>query len=133
MKFAGNGRLNRRDLNRFFGKKKARPDEECWRMDAFLVNTMSGCGWDLKWVHDLCLFLKEYNIPNSKIQSWFAQHDEKDPTWVVVEKQNDKVVWTWFKSSRQLGPWVTLDEDCPVTFKLVPREGGGCTKELIEV
>ena len=133
MKFAGNGRLNRRELNWMYGKKIGRPDEECWRMDAFLVNTMSGCSWDLKYFGDLLVFMKEYGVTPAHFRSWFALHNEDDPTWVVVEKQNEKVVWTWFKHSRQMGPWVAIGEDCPVTHKLVPCEGGGYTKELIEV
>jgi len=133
MKFAGNARLNRHNLNSAFGKKNKRPDEECFRMDAFLVNTLTGCGLDVKDFYDVFKFMVEYGVTPAHFRRWFALHDEKDPTWVVVEKQNEKTLWTWFKHSCQVGPWVALDEDCPVTFKLVPREGGGYTKELIEV
>jgi hypothetical protein len=125
VKFAGNGRLKRTHLNHVFGKKVARPDEECWAMERFLVSTVGGCDWnDIRCIGDLGQFMKEFGVTPVHFQRWFAQHDEKDPTWVVIEKQDGKPVWTWFKASRQMGPWVAIGEECPLTFKLVKNENG---------
>ena len=130
-------RLDRRFLSRMFGKKNARPDAECWALENFLRDTLAGCDVGLQsgnfyidgpW--DVCAFNKTVGMTRGLWQAWFA---DRENGWPVVEKQNDVYVWTWFKSSRQMGNWVRLEEDCPVIYKLVKREDGkGFNKVLIE-
>lgn len=123
MKFAGRGRVNRRDLNWLFGKKTGRPDAECWVLEKFLVNTIMGNS-ECKDITDVKIFMHEYGIKPTHWRKWFASHNPDDLYWVVVETQMGETVWTYFKHSRQMGAWVSLDEECVITFKLVPRGGG---------
>ena len=128
VKYAGNGRLDRRLLNRCFGQKNARPDAECWDLEAFVVNTMSGCGWDCRSGYDLLMFCKEFDItlyarPNIWFR-WFAGSAPKEDKWAVVEKRDGVPMWCWFQKSMMLGEWVTLDQDCVVTKKIVPFKNG---------
>ena len=115
-KFAGNGRINRHNLNWIYGKKLNRPDDECWELEAFLIDTMCGCSWELKGMHDVFYFGKEFGITRHHWRKWFIAHNPEDEHWVVVEKQKGETVWSYFKNFRQTGPWVSLDEDCPITI-----------------
>ena len=124
VKYAGNGRLDRRVLNRGFGQTNARPDDECWELEALIINTMSGCGWDCKGVYDFLMFSKEFNIPWSV---WRHVREGSVPTGgksAVFEKRDGVPMWTWFEKSMQIAEWVAVDQDCPVTKKLVPFKNG---------
>ena len=116
MKFAGNGRINRHNLDWLYGKKNDRPDDECWELEAFLINTMRGCGWDMRGMRDVFCFSKEFGIHKHHWRKWFIAHNPEDEHWVVVDKQMGETVWTYYKSNRQMGPLVSLDEDCPITI-----------------
>ena len=124
MKYAGKGALNRGLLNSLFGRKVRRPDAECWELEGFVANTMSGCGWRLRYVDELLEFDREFDILPGKWKSWHENSDPEDGKWVVIEKQDGKAVWTWFHKDLQVGAWVGITEPCPVTKTLVPTKNG---------
>jgi hypothetical protein len=129
--------LNRGDLNWIFGKKTGRPDAECWEMQNWLRDTIAGSDVGLSGYFyiqgfgDVAEFMRTCGITQEVLRKWFAQR--RGSYWVVVEKQNDAYVWSWFTHSRQMGEWKPIGEDCPIIYKLVPREDGkGSNKVLIE-
>ena len=142
VKYAGNCRLGRRFLNRIFGRVNKRPDAECWVLERFVLGTVEGCDVDCS------ISLQERNflgVPDGgnvlrfhketgaghMWQHWF---EHKANGWPVVEKQGDRMVWTWFRRSRQMGDWVALGQSCPLVYQLVEREDGkGFNKVRIEL
>ena len=79
---------------------------------------------------DLYAFNAKCGVTPEIWQRWFA---EKQNGWPVVEQQQGAYVWTWFQSSRQMGPWVSVREPSPIIYKLVRREDGkGFNKVLVE-
>ena len=132
-KFAGKGPLTRGQLNWLFGRKVGRPDKECWALTNFVVNTMSGHGWRMRHISELCEFSKEYGFSQRTHvmwRKWYAQanHQEgqtvEECAWPVCERRGDAVVWTWFKHSMQVADWVPITDDCPFTKTLVPFKNG---------
>ena len=120
-------KLNRRDLNRFFGKKVGRPDDECWEMENWLSNTIAGTdvprdNYYVESYLDVFAFMKTCGVTPAMLQKWFAER--RIHVWVVIEKQNDDYVWCWFMKSRQISDWKPLGEDSPILYKLVPNESG---------
>ena len=135
MKYAGNSRLNRQTLNRVFGRKVGRPDEECFELDAFIVNTMCGCGWDVRDSRDVHMFNMEFGNSSVDWRRWFAGYSaalERDAKlWVVVEKQNGTPVWTWFERGLRVGEWTPIGQDTEVTMRVVPfKEGSPYNKTI---
>ena len=124
MKFAGNGRINRRDLNWLFGRKIGRPDNECWSFHAFVANTMMANSHVMNNIHDVKIFMNEYGITPTNWRKWFAEYNPDDEFVVIVDTQIvDKWteytqqiwvvgIWTYFYKGQQIGDWVNLDEDC---------------------
>ena len=127
VKYAKNCRLGRRFLNRIFGTVNKRPDDDCWELEYFIINTMCGfsSGGDVRHAGDVMRFGIETGTTNSMWQHWY---NHKDNGWVVVEKQGDAFVWTWFRHSRQLGTWVSLGHSCSLVFELIPHGNGGFNK-----
>ena len=113
---ANGSRLSRRTLSAIFGRKNARPNNECWELENFVRDTLAGSDEPLasgefyiQGPGDLYEFNLRCGIHDVIWQKWFA---ERETGWPVVEKQNDAYVWAWFKSNTQLGAWVPLGEDC---------------------
>ena len=138
MKYVGNGRFDRRILNLAFGQKNARPDAECWELEAFVVNTMCGNGWDCKGVLarlDFIVFCEEFGIRlwPSRVGGeyqptvwprWLGGSAPEEDKWAVVEKRDGVTMWCWFQKSMQISDWVPLDQDSLVTKKVVPFKNG---------
>jgi len=128
MKYSRDGRLTRRILSRLFGKKNARPDEECFQLEAFVVNTMSGCGWDMRHEGDVMRFGEEFGFPiwsfNQPWARWMEGSSEEEHRWAVVEKRNGVAMWAWFQKAMLISEWAPVGEDTPVTKKLVPFKNG---------
>ena len=128
VKYARNGRLGRRFLSSVFGKSK-RTDAECWALENFIVNMMSGCGWDCKGPYDLLMFRKEF-LPvmtfRDILQRWFegSNLEDGDGKWPIVEKHDGTPMWAWFANSMRISEWAPVNEDSPVTMKLVPSKNG---------
>jgi hypothetical protein len=128
--------FDRRFLSWLFGKQNARPDEECWELEKFVVSTIAG--WDVERPNFYVRHAGEFYACSAKCgltpeiwQRWFT---ERQNGWAVVEQQRGAYVWTWFQSSRQMGSWVSVREPCPIIYKLVRREDGkGFNKVLIEI
>jgi hypothetical protein len=130
-KFAGKARLNRRDLSWLFGKKTRRPDKESWDLYEFVCNVMAGHGWRMRGFWEFTEFCKSFgfgsNTP-SIWRKWYAQFQAQpqdgEQCFPVCEKRGDAIVWTWFKNSMRIAEWVPIQEDCPITMKLVPFKNG---------
>ena len=122
-KYANNGAFSRAHLSKMFAKKNKRPDEECWALEHFIANVMTGCGWDLKHWADYCMFCSEFKIPaiNRRGEgspvwtAWFEGANPGEDKWPVVEKRGETIVWTWFEKSMQVADWVPIGEACPLT------------------
>ena len=133
-KYAGRGVFSRALLSKIFPKKNKRSDDECWELEHFIGFVMQGCPelGDLKHWADYCKFCAEYSIPainrrgeGSPVWNmWLAQADPMNDKWPVVEKRGGQAVWAWFEKSMQVGEWVPVGEECPVTKRLVPFKNG---------
>ena len=125
VKYAGNGKLSRTNLNTIFGKKTGRPDEECWELDRFVCNTMSGCGWDVRGWEDVLEFMNEFGLfRQSRWNMWKDGANPDEGMWAVVEKKDGTPRWAWFQKGMRISEWAPLSEDSPVTKKLVPFKNG---------
>ena len=100
-----NGRsLTRPVLKRVFGTPAVRrSDEECWKLDAYVLNTLCGCGWRLRWPFELTMFNTEHSCEHLW-QSWWDERPCGE-SWVVVEKQNEISMWAWFTHGLRVTPW----------------------------
>ena len=93
MKYSGNGVFDRRILNRLFGKKKSRPDAECWELENFCRETIMGSGFAFKRWGDFCLFQQEYGSP-AKL---FAKlYNNRVGQWLVFEKYEGANRYSWW-------------------------------------
>ena len=128
MKYSKDGRLGRRVLNRLFGQKNARPDEECFEKEAFVINMMSGCGWDVRDQRDVMQFGRQFGFPfwsnDQPWNKWLLASNPDKGRWVVVEKRGSVPMWTLFEKSMQISEWALVGENSPVTKKLVPFKNG---------
>ena len=111
-KYQGNV-LGRRMLSRVFGKKVGRPDAECWTLERFVRDTMTGCGWDCRDVHDFWAFNKEFLgfTKPWKIDAWQRWLETSDPEagiWCVAEKQDGKSVWAVFTKGLRTTDWTPV-------------------------
>ena len=136
-KYSRDCRLGRNYLNRLFGKVVRRPEEQCWELEWFVINVISGIdfGGDVRHAGDVHRFNIEMGtgVGRRTREIWKHWFENKETGWPVVEKQDGNMVWTWFKNSRQMGDWVPLGEPCPIVYKLVKREDGkGFNKVRIE-
>ena len=150
-KYAGNGVFSRKRLSKIFAKKNARTDAECWELEHFVGNVMSGCGWDLKCWNDYARFCSKNTIPGTPVWvpsrpeeykpdegspvwiRWFEQADPKNDKWPVIKGMDcrrssmdpkNEPVWTWFQRGMRIADWVPITADCPVTKQLVPFKNG---------
>ena len=128
VKYARDGTLDRRILNRLFGQKNARPDAECWDLEAFIRNTMSGCGWDMKERQHFWEFCTTFGIQvavSPQWRVWFEGSDPEDDKWAVIEKNGDDPArWAWFHKSMMVSEWSPMGDPSPITKKLVPFKNG---------
>ena len=131
VKFAGNSRLTRKDLNKIFGTKVSRPDAECFELDAFVVNFAMGSGRDIKGFWDVLDLNDDYNhtLTPAVWNSWFEQHtaaggEDDAKCWPVVENRHGNVVVGWFQRSMLISDWVAIGEPNPFTKKLIPFKNG---------
>ena len=136
-KYSRDSRLGRNYLNRLFGKVNRRPEEQCWELEAFVINVICGIdfGGDVRHAGDVHRFNIEMGtgVGMKTQEIWEHWWENRKTGWPVVEKQGDTMVWTWFQSSRQMGDWVPLGQPCPIVYKLVAREDGkGKNKVRIE-
>ena len=124
-------------LNRIVGKKNSRPENECWEWDKFIVGVIAGSdiaipkdSFYIQHCDQVHYFNLVCGVTTEVWQYWFAN---KANGWPVIEKQNGTYVWSWFKTSRQMGEWVGIKEPCPIVYQLVRREDGkGFNKVRIE-
>ena len=123
-KYAGNGRLNRRYLSWLFGKKTGRPDDECWKLERFVHDTLAGNGWRCRGFDDLMDFMRAFGVNYPNWPVWLAGSDKDADRWAVMEKQGDVHMWAWFEKSMRIGEWTAMNEDCAVTMRLVPFKNG---------
>ena len=108
MKYAGNGIFNRHDLSWIFGKKTKRVDEECWKMERFLIGTLSECGYGCQDIGSLLDFMRETTVNFVHIRKWFASFDDEKPAWIRIKKQSDEFVWALFRNGVKTGRWTYL-------------------------
>ena len=121
--YAKESYFGRRFLNTMFGRVNKRPDNECREMEKFIIGTISGAefgGRDVRNAYCVFLFNKKTGTNNEMWRHWF---ENRENGWPVLEKQGDNVMWTWFKSSRQMGGWAKIGEECVITFKLEIIDG----------
>ena len=112
MKYSGNGVFDRRILNRLFGKKKSRPDAECWELENFCRETIIGSGFEFKHWGDFCEFQQEYGAP----ANFFAKlYDNREGQWLVFEKHEKVNRYSWWDNAvstsgitftRRVSEWV---------------------------
>ena len=108
MKYSrNNGALyDRKILSRWFGKKNGRPDDESWKLEWFIRNFISGCGWDVKWYGDFAIFNQEFGVGYVKrLPEWFAANQQETEKWAVIEKQEGKTVWAYFTNGIRASEW----------------------------
>ena len=99
-------------LNKMFGKGK-RSDEECWALEHFLINLMSGCGWDCRSARDFLMFRKDF-LPmppalSQVLQRWFEGNQQDPASWPVVEKRDGEPMWAWFKDNVRVSEWACVE------------------------
>ena len=122
--YAKESYFGRRFLNRMFGRVNKRPDEECRELEKFIIGTINGAEFGGSWrVQDAGVVYTFNYTTGADPQMWQHWFEKRENGWPVLEKQGDNVMWTWFKSSRQMGPWVKIGEECVITFKLETVDG----------
>ena len=124
MKYSQHGKLNRRDLSKWFDNKSGRSDKECFELEAFIGNVLCGCGWDFKERFDFLKFNAEFGISYVSWRMWFSESEPESDKWPVVELHDSRPMWTWFQHSMQIGEWTVLNETCKITKKLIPFKNG---------
>ena len=128
VKYTGNCILGRRLLSGLFGKTfiERTPDAECWELENFVDDVMR-----VQLLMSVYRFINTPGVTPAMWQHWFNHKANGLP---VVEKQGATMMWTWIKSSRQMGDWVPLGQSCPIVYQLVEREDGkGFNKVRVEL
>ena len=107
--------LGRRNLNKLFGFKKARPARECEALEWFIEGTMDGCGGRrMRDMADVKKFLVEMSLTPKDIQFlWmecgrrgFSDEHQGFGYWPVVEPHNGNWRIAWFANCLQKTEWI---------------------------
>ena len=61
---------------------------------------------------------------NQPWNMWFAASNPEEDRWCVVEKRDSVPMWSLFQKSMRISEWVTLEEESPVTKRLIPFKNG---------
>jgi hypothetical protein len=130
----------------FLNAPAAQPmsDEVFHKYQAFVINTMCGCDFEIKcWLRDYLPFTQLVGLSwkGSENQGglqevpWKWLHDQhlsKGGQWPVVEERNGKCMMAWFEKGVRKTEWTELTRAL-VDGEAVPGVGGEAEAEAAEV
>jgi len=89
-------------------------DDDFHAYQSFIINTMSGSGWETKcWVQDYIPFRNMLRLSNKHSGFWLVlkQKFEQDGMWPVFEKRDETCVLAFFQGGIRRTDWHEFREE----------------------